>query len=204
MRAAIYHRVSTVDQNPRAARKELKAAARRHGFRVTLEVQETGSGANNNRPGLAKVLSAARRGQLDAVLVWKLDRWGRSALDLLANIRELEGAGVRFISITQGIDIRPDGDAMGRLMLTMLSAVAEFERDLISERTKLGLERARRAGARIGRPSVPRPPTRKVRSLRAGGYTWSEVADELECTVWAARQAAKSGGAKRRPRASGK
>ena len=133
-RAALYHRVSTVDQDPTAARKELRDAARRYNLRVSLDVEETGSGANNSRPGLDQVMLAARRGKVDVILVWKLDRFGRSALDLLTHLRELEGAGVRFVSITQGIDIHPGGEAMSRLMLTMLGAVAEFERELIAER----------------------------------------------------------------------
>lgn len=132
-------------------------------------------------------------------MVWKLDRFGRSALDLLANIRQLDAAGVRFVAVTQGIDIRPGGGAMSRLLLTMLSAVAEFERDLITERTKLGLglDRARRAGKRIGRPPVARPPAREVRALKRAGHTWNEIADQLGCSVWAARQAVKTGGQKR-------
>lgn len=199
--AALYHRVSTVDQHPELARKELRAAAKRHGVRVALEVEETGSGSNNDRPGFIRVMDAARRGRIDTLLVWKLDRFGRSALDLLTHLRELESLGVRFVAITQGIDIRPGGDATSRLLLTMLTAVSEFERDLIVERTKLGLERARRAGKQIGRPQVPRPPKRQVKQLRKDGYTWAQVAEELQCSLWAARRAAvEKGGPKRRSR----
>ncbi len=203
-RAALYHRVSTVDQNPTAARKELRAAAKRYGLRVVLDVEETGSGANNDRPGLVRIMDAAHRGHVDTVLVWKLDRFGRSSLDLLTNLRMLESSGARFVSITQGIDIRPGGDAMSRLLLTMLSAVAEFERDLIVERTKLGIARAREQGKQIGRPIVPRPPLRAVRTLRAQGGTWPEIAEQLGCTIWAARQAATKGGAKRSSGTPGK
>ena len=90
---------------------------------------------------------------------------------------------------------------MSRLLLTMLSAVAEFERDLIVERTKLGIERARERGKQIGRPIVPRPPLRAVRTLRAQGVTWPEIAEQFGCTIWAARQAAtRGGGAKRSSR----
>jgi DNA invertase Pin-like site-specific DNA recombinase len=195
-RADLYHRVSTVDQNRHAARAELRAAARRLGLRVVLDVRETGSGANNNRPGLVQVLQVAQRGGIDTVLVWKLDRFGRSAFDLLGNIRLLEAAGVRFVAVTQGIDIRPSGDPMSRLLLTMLSAVAEFERDLVVERTRLGLANARRAGRRLGRPPVPLPPNKAVRQLKMAGATWAEIADHLKCTVWAARMAARKGGAK--------
>jgi putative DNA-invertase from lambdoid prophage Rac len=195
-RAALYHRVSTGDQNPDAARAELRGAAERYGFAVALDIEETGSGANNQRPGLVRVLDAAQRGEIEAVVVWKLDRFGRSALDLLTNLRQLDAAGVRFIALTQGIDIRPGGDAMSRLLLTMLSAVAEFEKDLIGERTRLGLERARRAGKRLGRPPLPTPPAERVRRLRAKGSTWEEIAARLKCSVWAARQAVKNGGRK--------
>jgi DNA invertase Pin-like site-specific DNA recombinase len=137
-----------------------------------------------------RVLGAAQRGQVDAVLVWKLDRFGRSAFDLLGNIRLLEAAGVRFVAVTQGIDIRPGGDPMSRLMLTLLSAIAEFERDLIVERTRLGLANARRAGVRLGRPRAPMPSADKVRRLKKRGATWPEIAEQLGCTIWAARRAA--------------
>jgi DNA invertase Pin-like site-specific DNA recombinase len=193
--------VSSVDQHPDLARKELRTAARRYGMRVALEVEETGSGANNDRPGLTRVMDAIRRGRVDTLLVWKLDRFGRSALDLLTHLRELDSIGVRFIAVTQGVDIRPGGDATSRLLLTMLSAVAELERDLIVERTKLGLEKARRAGKQLGRPRVPRPPRGRVKELRRAGYTWVEVAKKLRCSEWAARMAAvEKGGPKRRSR----
>ncbi len=195
-RAAIYHRVSTVDQNPNAAKRELRAAVRRLGLRLALDQRETGKGTNNDRPGLVRVLQAAQRGLVDVVLVWKLDRFGRSAFDLLANIRQLEAAGVRFVSVTQGIDIRPGGDSMSRLLLTMLAAVAEFERDLIVERTRLGIENARRAGKRIGRPPHVKPPAARVRQLRERGATWEQVASRLRCTIWDARTAEKTGGPK--------
>lgn len=100
------------------------------------------------------------------VPVWKLDRFGRSAFDQLGNIRQLDAAGVRFVSVTQGIDIRPGGDPMSRLLITMLSAIAEFERDLIVEHTRLGLANARRAGVRIGRPRVPTPAADKVQRFK--------------------------------------
>ena len=106
-RAALYHRVSTLDQDPTLARAELRAAAKRLGFRVVLDVEEKGSGARNDRPGFQRVLGAARQGEFDALLVFKLDRAGRSALDLLANIRELVDVhGVRFVVTSQGLDLK--------------------------------------------------------------------------------------------------
>lgn len=189
MRAALYHRVSTVDQRPGLARRELAAAAKRLGARVTLNIEETGSGASNNRPGLLQVLEAARRGKVDVVLVWKLDRFGRSALDLLANLRAIEAGGVRFIAVTQGLDLKPGGDAISRLLLTLLGAIAEFERDLIRERTRLGLAKAKRDGTRLGRPRVKLPLRGVVEGLRGEGWSWRRIAKECKCSEYAARQA---------------
>lgn len=155
VRVATYHRVSTLDQDPALARQELRQAAGRLG-ELVLEVEEVGSGARNDRPGWQRVLDAAHRGLVDVVVVWKLDRAGRSTLDLLSNIESLQGVGVRFLAVTQGLDFKPGGDAMSRLLLTVLSAVSAFERDLIRERTRLGLARARREGKRLGKaPSSP-------------------------------------------------
>lgn len=190
IRTAIYHRVSTLDQDQAGARDELRAAALARGMTVTLEVEETGSGARNDRPGLAKVMDAARRGKLDVVIVWKLDRFGRSALDLLANIQILEDAGVRFIAITQSLDIKAGGDAMSKLILTVLSGVAAFERELVRERTRLGLDKARKAGKLLGRRvnrDAPQPHV--VEALRAAGRSWSSIASQLACTSSAARRA---------------
>ena len=189
--AALYHRASTIDQDAGLARAELRAAAQARGLTVALEVEETGSGARNDRPGLQRVLDAARRGKINAVLVWKLDRFGRSALDLLANLRALQAAGVRFVAISQGIDNAAGGDPMSRLLVTMLAAISEFERDLIKERTQLGLAKARRAGKRIGRPRKGAAPNAaEVEALRAAGVSWSVIAQRLGCTIAAARRAA--------------
>jgi putative DNA-invertase from lambdoid prophage Rac len=190
LRVALYHRVSTLDQNAGLARDELRAAAARLGGEVVLDIEETGSGARNDRPGLQRLMETARRGKVDAVVVWKLDRFGRSALDVLANIRDLDVAGTRFVATTQGIDVRPGGDAMSRLILGVLASVAEFERDLIRERTRLGMAKARAAGKRIGRPRAVGPAPGAVQRLRAAGRSWRQVASELRCSTWAARQAA--------------
>jgi len=112
---------------------------------VALDVEETGSGAWNNRPGLRRVMDAARKGDVEAILVWKLDRFGRLSLDVLSNIRTLTNSGVRFIAVTQGLDVQPHGDAMSQLILTVLSGVAEFEHSLMSM-TRRAVRSARIAG----------------------------------------------------------
>lgn len=189
VRAALYHRVSTLDQHAELARAELRGRARALKARVMLDVEEKGSGAQNDRPGLQRVLEAARAGKVDVVICWKLDRWGRSALDVLANIRELESAGVRFVCTSQNLDVRPGGDAMSRLLLQVLAAVAEFERDLISDRTRLGLARAAARGAKIGRPMVPRPDVEAVRQalLQQPRASREMLAERLRCSVHAVR-----------------
>lgn len=187
---ALYHRVSTRDQNQKLARRELRQAAAVRGLRVTIDVEETGSGALNNRPGLRRVMDMARRGEVGAVLVWKLDRFGRSSLDVLSNIQALTDAGVRFVAVTQGLDVKPQGDAMSHLILTVLAAVAEFERSLIAERTSLAARAARRAGRPWGRRPELGPEPIKVRALRATGASWSEVATRCGCTIAMARRRA--------------
>lgn len=190
LRAALYHRVSTREQNARLARSELRAAAAVRGLRVVLEVEETASGRGSVRPGLARILEAAQRGAIDVLLVQRLDRWGRSTLDLLANLRRLRQAGVGFVAIAQGLELRPEHDAVSDLTLTVLAAVAEFERAVIVERTLDGLAAARRAGKQLGRPlgaSAPSP--ERVAALRAAGRTWPQVAGSLRCTIGTARRA---------------
>lgn len=182
VRAALYHRVSTDSQCPENASDELRHAATARGMAIAMEIAETGSGSRNDRPGLVKVMEAARRGSISCVIVHKLDRWGRSALDLLANVNTLSEQGVRFIAISQGIDIKPGSDAMSKLMITMLAAVAEFERDLIKDRTRLGLARAREAGKQLGRPRVTVDLV-LASSLRASGASYATIAAQLGVSV---------------------
>lgn len=194
MRTAIYHRVSTLDQDPTLARDELRAAAKARGLDVVMEVEETGSGARNSRPGWQRVLDAARRNRIQVVLCWKLDRASRSALDLLTNVEELGRCGVRFICTSQGIDIQPSGDPMSRLLLTMLSAVSEFERALIMERTRLAINQARKRGRRLGRPPTKVIPSfTAVDDLRSAGKSWSVIASALGCSATTASRVHQKG-----------
>lgn len=150
--AVTYHRVSTIDQDPTLARDELRRAAAARGLEIVEEIEETGSGAKTQRPGLERVLELARKHQVSHVLVWKLDRFGRSTLDLLANIQQLEWAGATFVATTQGLEIGPGSGPMGRLVLQVMAAIAEFERTITIERTNLGMAGARARGKPIGRP----------------------------------------------------
>jgi putative DNA-invertase from lambdoid prophage Rac len=147
---------------------------------------------------LQRILKGARKGAFDVLLVWKLDRLGRSVLDVLANVRQLTDAGITVHVTSQGLTCRPGGDAMSNLLLTILGAVAEFERDLIRDRTRLGMARVKREGSRSGRPigrprkgDAPSPST--VERARASGLSWRAVAAELACTVASARRAVGAG-----------
>jgi DNA invertase Pin-like site-specific DNA recombinase len=168
----------------------LRAAAATRGLRVALEVEEIASGRGSVRPGLDRVLDAVQRGAIDIVIVQRLDRWGRSTLDLLANLRRLRSAGVGFVAIAQGLEVRPQADAVSDLTLTVLAAVAEFERAVIVERTLDGLAAARLAGKKLGRPlGKTAPSPERVAVLRSTGHTWPTIARRLRCTIGSARRA---------------
>lgn len=186
-RAAIYNRVSTVEQDPTKAIDDMRAATRQRGFEVALEIAETGSGKKNDRPGLLEVLAAARRGELDVVIVARLDRFGRSTMDLLQNIQILTDNGVRFLCTDQAIDIQAKGSPMSRLMLEMLAAIAQFEHGIITERVRDGVRRAKAKGVKFGRKRISGPSGAEVAGLRAGGLSWSQVAKKLGCNISLAR-----------------
>lgn len=150
--AVLYHRVSTRDQDPKLARGELRRAARARGLQVVASIEETGSGARNDRPGLRRVLELAAGGAVAWVLVWKLDRLGRSMVDILNNVEELNRAGATFVCTSQGLEAGPRGGIVSRLTLAVLAAGAELERENIGERTLLGLAAAAKRGRYPGRP----------------------------------------------------
>lgn len=188
--AVTYHRVSTADQRPELARDELRAAAAARGLEVLEEIEETGSGARNDRPGLRRVLELARAGRVGRVLVWKLDRFGRSVLDVLTNVQALNRAGVTFVATSQGLEVGADSGPMGNLVLQVLAAIAEFEREIIRERTRLGLKAARAKGVKLGRKStLTYDQVMRGLRMRELGGTWNAIADKLGTTkgaIWAA------------------
>ena len=137
MRAAIYTRVSTADQNSELQLREIRDHASRQGWEIVDIYHDVISGAKANRPGLSRLMAEARARKFDTLLVWKLDRFGRSLVDCLNNIRILEDSGIRFIAVTQGLDTDQRNPA-SRFLLHVLGAAAEFERSLIRERTQAG------------------------------------------------------------------
>ena len=154
-RAGLYARVSTNDQQTLAMQnRAMREYAARRGWMIAMQVREVNSGAAR-REARERLLEAARRREIDLVLVWRLDRWGRSVTDLLATLQELEHLGVGFVSLTEALDLTTPA---GRAMASLLAIFAEFEREILRERTRAGLAHARQNGKRLGRPP-PRPYT---------------------------------------------
>ncbi|MFI5298563.1 MAG: recombinase family protein [Polyangiales bacterium] len=176
LRAAIYARVSTVDQHtiPEQVRL-LEQLADRRGWSVVRVVREVASGATT-RPKRDELVDAARRREIDAILVWKLDRWGRSVADLVATLHELAALDVAFVSLTEALDLSTPS---GRALAGMLAVFAEFERDMLRERVRGGLERARREGTQLGRPPSAAKHAAEVRALRRRDLSHAEIARQV-------------------------
>ena len=140
LKVGLYARVSTHDQQTLPMQlAAMRQYAKRRGWKVALEEKEVGSGAKT-RPKREELLRAARRREVDAIVVWRLDRWGRSLLDLIATLQELHAVGVGFVSLTEALDMTTPG---GRALAGMLAVFAEFERDILRDRVKAGIAQAR-------------------------------------------------------------
>lgn len=176
VRAGLYARVSTQDQQtlPMQNRAMREYAARR-GWTIAIQVKEVGSGATQ-RQLREKLLEAARRREIDVVLVWRLDRWGRSVTDLLATMQELDHLGVGFVSLTEALDLTTPA---GRAMAALLAVFAEFEREILSERVRAGLAHARQNGKRLGRPLTAGLHASQIRKLHRAGHSKSEISRRL-------------------------
>ena len=162
MKIAIYIRVSRGDLNLENQRLQLEEHCKNRGW--DYEVFEETESTRKSRPIKEKVIQLLRDGKLDGVLIWKLDRWARSLQELIMNITEITNRGKQFIVLTQPFDTT---SAAGMLMMQILGAFAEFEREIIRERTMAGLDRARKQGKTLGRP-------RKAIKKRGRIYTLQE------------------------------
>jgi DNA invertase Pin-like site-specific DNA recombinase len=177
-RVAVYARVSTTTQDPETQLRELRTYVERRGWSLTEEFVDHGvSGAKESRPALDRLLRAARQRKLDVILVWALDRFGRSLRHLVTVIDELGALGVGFVAFTQGVDTTTSNPA-GLLTLQVLGAVAEFERAMIRERVRAGVAKARAQGKHLGRPRKEIRPER-VHHLRAQGMSLRAVGKHL-------------------------
>jgi DNA invertase Pin-like site-specific DNA recombinase len=156
--------------------RAMREYASRRGWTITMQVREVNSGGAK-REVREKILEAARRREIDVVLVWRLDRWGRSVTDLLATLQELEHLGVGFVSLTEALDLTT---AAGRAMAAMLAVFAAFEREVLQERTRAGLAHARLNGQRLGRPMTAGLQAAEIRKLHRAGISKSEIARRLQ------------------------
>jgi DNA invertase Pin-like site-specific DNA recombinase len=157
VRAAIYARVSTFDQEPENQLAEVRRYVTARGWTATEYVDRGVSGAKDRRPSLDELVRDAKRRRFDVVVCWRLDRLGRNLKHLITLLEELQSLGVAFVSLAEGIDATTPA---GKLQMHILGAIAEFERARIAERVKAGLQRAKAQGKRLGRQPYPIPDTR--------------------------------------------
>ena len=173
-RAAIYARVSTSNngQDPTMQTRELEEYCQRRGWELTGCYVDNGiSGSRESRPELDRLMTDARQRKLDVVLVWKLDRFGRSLKHLVNALAEFEALGITFASLKDNLDLSTPS---GRLMFQIIGAMAEFEKSLIQERVRAGLRNAKAKGRRLGRPRVA-VDSQEIARLRAQGCSWSTI-----------------------------
>ncbi|MBV8265348.1 MAG: recombinase family protein [Planctomycetaceae bacterium] len=177
MRVGLYARVSTHDQQTLGLQLEaMRCYVRDRGWSLVQQIQDVGSGARE-RPQREALLKAARRREIDVVLVWRLDRWGRSLADLVMTLQELSELGVGFVSLTEALDLTTPS---GRAMAGLLAVFAEFEREILRERVKAGIAQAHKEGKPHGRPRSASLQAKQVRRLWAQHLSKSEIARRLK------------------------
>ena len=171
MRAAIYARVSTLDQEPENQLVELRRYVEARGWTGVEFVDKGVSGSKDRRPALDELVGDAKRRRFDVLVCWRLDRLGRNLRHLITLLDELQALGVAFVSLAEGIDATTPA---GKLQMHILGAIAEFERERIRERVLAGLQRARRDGKRLGRPRAARLPVALPKGLtvRQAAKAW--------------------------------
>jgi len=184
-RVGLYARVSTHDQQtlPLQMRAMQEYAARR-GWTIAAQIKEVGSGAAE-RELREKLMAAARRREIDIVLVWRLDRWGRSLVDLVVTLKELAELDVGFVSLTEALDLTTP---TGRAMAGLLSVFAEFEHEILRERIRAGIAEARLQGKHLGRPVTAGQKAGQIRKLYRAGVSKAEIARRLDISRTSVRR----------------
>ena len=174
MKVALYARVSTADQKSlKSQMDEMRKYVQGRTWKIITEVKEVGSGGKT-RPKREELMQMARRREIDCIIVWKLDRWGRSMTDLVTTLQELREIGVQFVSVRDALDFTT---TMGRALAGMLAVFADFERDILRERVNAGLASAKLEGRVGGRPRATTEDQRKeIQRLIQKGVSKSEIA----------------------------
>src|SRR6202035_4330664 len=176
MRIGIYARVSTRDQNCEMQVRDLRAYCMARGFDLVREYVDVGQpGAKDSRPEFNKLMDDARKRQFDAIVVWRFDRFARSTKHLLLALKEFRALGIQFISYMENIDT---SSALGQALFTIVSAVAQLERELIRERVTAGIRNARTNGKTLGRPKSG-VDSERILQLRAQGHSLQQIATNL-------------------------
>src|SRR5579864_764076 len=177
LRVGLYARVSTHDQQTLPLQLHaMREYSAKRGWTIVAQIKEIGSGAAQRELREA-LLAVARRREVDVVLVWRLDRWGRSVADLVSTLQELQHLGVGFVSLTEALDLTTPA---GRAMAGLLAVFAEFERDILRERVRAGLAHAREKGKHLGRPQTAALHASQVRKLYRSGVSKAEIARQLQ------------------------
>jgi len=186
MRAALYARVSTRDQQTLPMQlKIMKEYVKNRGWDAIMQIEETSSGIKE-RKKRETILNAAKRREIDVIVVWKLDRWGRSLVELINELQDLNVLGVGFVSITEALDFTTPS---GKAMAGMLAVFAQFERDMLSERVKAGIAHARAEGKPHGRPKTAALKTDQIIQMDKEGYNKSQIARKLGISRTSVRRA---------------
>jgi DNA invertase Pin-like site-specific DNA recombinase len=191
IRAALYARISTLNhgQNPEVQLGELREFCQRRGFTIAHEYVDKGiSGSRERRPALDKLLADCGKRLVDAVVVYRYDRFARSLRQLVNALEEFRSLGIDFISIHEGVDTSTPN---GRLIFGIFASIAEFERELIRDRVRSGLAAAKARGKRVGRPRVA-VDVRRIESLRLQGRSWAEITRETGISKGTAQRAQAS------------
>ncbi len=186
-RAALYMRVSTVDQHPETQLYDLRALADQRGYESVQEYRDTISGSKSKRPGLEQMMSDARRGRFDVVVVWAFDRMARSVRHFLEVLDDLNHLNIEFVSRQENIDT---GGPLGRAMIVIVGAIAELERNLIIERVRAGMRRAKLEGRHIGRYALDLDEA-AIRSRRTAGRSLRDIAADHHISTATVRKVIK-------------
>lgn len=189
IRAALYARISTLNhgQDPEVQLREVREYCQRRGFEIAEEFVDKGiSGSRERRPALDKLMVDCRKRLVDAVVVYRYDRFARSLRQLVNALEEFRALDIDFISIYEGVDTSTPN---GRLVFGIFASIAEFEKELIRDRVRSGLAAARAKGRQIGRPRVEAD-AKRIMSLRASGVSWRMISYETGVSVRTARRVA--------------
>jgi putative DNA-invertase from lambdoid prophage Rac len=190
VRVGLYARVSTHDQQTLPMQlSAMRDYVKRRGWKVILKVEDVGSGASV-RARREELLKAARRREVNAIVVWRLDRWGRSLVDLVTTLQELASLQVGFVSLSEALDLTTPS---GRALAGMLAVFAEFERDILRDRVKAGIAQARKEGRPHGRPPTVAKQIGQIKALARNGLSQSAIARRLQISRTSVRRLLRPG-----------